>query len=93
MTCKSRLLSVLSLAPQQSLVFAMNLCKVQDKLFAEISEAAMAQGQLDPESLSLLVQLAGLIQSQHLQTIGRGEAVSELMVSLIMPFIQYVAEK
>ena len=93
MESKSRLLSVLSLVPQQSLVFAMNLCKVQDKLFAEISEGALGQGSLDQESLSLLVQVAGLIQTQHLQAMARGEAVGELMVSLIIPFIQYVGEK
>ena len=71
----------------------MNLCKVQDKLFAEISEGALGQGNLDQESLSLLVQVAGLIQTQHLQAMTRGEAVGELMVSLIIPFIQFVAEK
>lgn len=71
----------------------MNLCKVQDKLFDEISEGALGQGSLDQESLSLLVQVAGLIQTQHLQAMARGEAVGELMVSLIIPFIQYVGEK
>ena len=71
----------------------MNLCKVQDKLFDEISEGALGQGSLDQESLSLLVQVAGLIQTQHLQAMARGEAVGELMASLIIPFIQYVGEK
>ena len=71
----------------------MNLCKVQDKLFDEISEGALGQGSLDQESLSLLVQVAGLIQTQHLQAMARGEAVGELMVSLIIPLIQYVGEK
>ena len=37
-SAKSKLISVLSLVPQQNLVFAMTLCKVQDTLFADLNE-------------------------------------------------------
>jgi len=47
MTSKGKLISVLSLVPQQSLVFAMNLCKVQDKLFTEVNEATQKKGKME----------------------------------------------
>lgn len=62
---KSKLISVLGLVPQQSIVFAMNLCKVQDALFAEMNEQAERTGKIEQDELSLLVQLAGLVASQH----------------------------
>ena len=51
MMCKSKLVSVLALVPQQTLVFSMNLCKVQDKLFAEVNEIAIKKGKLEPDCL------------------------------------------
>ena len=51
MMCKSKLISVLALVPQQSLVFAMNLCKVQDMLFAEVNEIVLKKGKLEPDCL------------------------------------------
>lgn len=51
MTSKGKLISVLALVPQQTLVFAMNLCKVQDKLFAEINEIAIKKSTLEPDCL------------------------------------------
>lgn len=53
---KGMLLSVLSLVPQQTLVFAMNLCKVQDKLFAEINEETSKTGKIEQDCLELLIQ-------------------------------------
>ena len=93
MAAKGRLISVLALVPQQSLVFAMNLCKVQDKLFAELTEQAAKAGALDFEGLNLVIQLAHLVSTQHSQALKRQQAAPELMVSLVLPFVQYVTDK
>lgn len=62
---KGKLVAVLSLVTQQTLVFAMNLCKVQDKLFAELNEHTSRTGKLDLSFVTLVIQLAKLIASQH----------------------------
>ena len=52
---KGKLISVLSLVPHQTLVFAMNLCKVQDKLFAELNEHTAKTGKMDSSYVTLLI--------------------------------------
>ena len=47
---------------------------------------------MEQDSLTLLIQLAGLVQSQHSQSIRRAEAAPELMVSLVLPFVQFITD-
>ena len=52
---KSKLISVLGLVPHLSIVFAMNLCKVQDTLFAEMNEQTERTGKIEQDQLSLII--------------------------------------
>ena len=47
---------------------------------------------MDEDCLALLIQLAGLISSHHQQSIKREDGAPELMVSLVVPYLQFITE-
>ena len=47
---------------------------------------------MEQDCLTLLVQLAGLVASQHQRTIKRESAAPEIMTSLVLPFLQFVTD-